>query len=166
MLFTQRTREPGIGLLRKGHGLGKTSAGGQGSRQFAAPAIGFGIVFAVAPLRLCQQVFGRQYGNRVFVLPAQRRLNRLLRDEAQRDQVFADPAAQSFLPCQRLVESGFGDDPLCDQQFTEEHDDPQRRTSQGANARNTRWLPAKIVNRTSTDGKSNKIFNKLSRPWP
>jgi hypothetical protein len=86
-------------------------------------AIGLRIVPAIALQRLSQQVFGSENGSGVCLLLAQRAIDGLPADHPERDQVIADPAAETLLPRERSCDITLRCQPLRDQQFTKKHED-------------------------------------------
>jgi hypothetical protein len=107
--------------LRQLERLGGAPAGDQRERQLAALAVRLRVVRAKAPQRARQQILAREDCLRLLVLLAQRGLQRLPADEAQLDQVFADPAAASLLARQGNSYFIRRRETLRDQELTKEH---------------------------------------------
>lgn len=96
-------------------------AGDQRERQLTTLTIGLRMIGAEAPHRPAQQILTRQDRLHPLVLLLQSGFERFPTDDAEGDQIFADPTAAPFLARQRQPDVVFGCQPPRDEKFTKPH---------------------------------------------
>jgi hypothetical protein len=103
-------------------------AGNERSGQQTALAVCLGVVGAKAAPRARQQILTREDRFRPLILQPQRRLELVAGDDAQRDQIVAEPAARPLLTRERELDLIFARQPLRNQKVTEKHVSRHRRS--------------------------------------
>ena len=109
--------------------LGGASTGDQRGSQQAALAVCLWVVGTKPMPRAHQQVLARKDRFRPLILQPQRRFQPLAGDDAKRDQIVAEPAAEPLLTRERELDLVFAREPLRDQEVTEKHDVAHHRRS-------------------------------------